>query len=282
MLTAVVTVAGQAQTLYQSGRELERRGFSTTTTYVQLLGDPDYDKRLREALSEPWTLTRGIEFVAPGEPLGDPSDERRSYLSMWRLYGAGSRSFLVLWQGGKVWGEEAGANGNYSEAEFWKSWVVAVTIDAVGQETEDKLVAWRLPLVVRSIIQLTDYIKREDPKVGSVGMNAEDVNGLRGATLAHKTLLLWKGRFNDEQISLIRKHYPHKTEAVEMDVILDALNERDPSYAVLVLAQAGGFSTLSAHDAATGDLLYSGTVYEPMKNYALSEKLLKSLAKATR
>ncbi len=282
LLTVLGTCAAQAQTLYLSGKELERRAFSSTTTYVQLLGDADYDRRLREALSGPWTLTRGIEFVEPGEPLGDAEDERRSYLSIWRLHESGSRSFLVLWQGGKVWSKDGDGTGGYSDADYWKSWVVAVPIDAVGRETKDEYVAWRLPLVIRTIIQLVDYARIEQPSVGRMGMEAEDVKGLNSTTLAGKTLLLWKGRFTNEQITLIRDLYPHKTEAVDMDVILEAIANHDPAYAILVLAQAGGHSNLSAHDAARGDLLFSAHEYEPMKNYALSEKMLKGLAKATK
>lgn len=109
----------KAQVLYQTPKEMERRGLANTTTYVQLLGDADYDNRIREALEEGWSLTRGIEFVQPGDSLGDVTDATRSYISIWRLHTGHSRSFLVFWQGGEVWD---GANeGGYSNANYWKS-----------------------------------------------------------------------------------------------------------------------------------------------------------------
>jgi len=280
MIAVALSGVAHAQTLYQSGTELERRAFASTTTYVQLLGDPDYDKRLRDALSANWTLTRGIEFIDPGEPLGDAGDERRSYISIWRLHDYGSRSFLVLWQGGKVWGKENGSTGGYTNTEYWNSWVVAVPIDCIGRETKDEFVAWRLPLAVRSIVQLAEHAKREDPDVARLGLPAGKVKDLRPSILSGKSLLLWKGRFTDDQISLIREHYPHKTEVVEMDVILEAIDQQDPHYAVLVLAQAGGHTTLSAHDTATGNLLFSEHRHQPMKDYELPIQLVKGLGKA--
>ena len=46
------TFQSAAQDLYKGAAEMERTGVANTITYVMLLGDNDYDTRIREALAK--------------------------------------------------------------------------------------------------------------------------------------------------------------------------------------------------------------------------------------
>lgn len=153
--------------------------------------------------------------------------------------------------------------------------MVAVPIDGVGREIKDHYVAWRLPLAIRCIVQLA---RSGYNGIGKEGVQASSIGGMNAASLKNKTLLLWDGRFTQQQITLFRLHYPYRTEVVDMPTILEALRDRDPGHAILVCVDGGGDQTMNVFDAATRDLLYAGHEVDPY--YEFDARAVKKLTKA--
>lgn len=280
LLACTITGSLHAQMIYQNGRELENSGFSSTTTYVQLIGDKDYDEGLKEALSTGWTLTRNIEFVEPGDSLGDPTDPRRSYISMWTIREGSARIYLVLWQGGKTWSKRQQEDGSFSQPYYWNSWVVSVQLDVDGKEPNDKDIAWRLPLAVASMLQMVRYGMDEHVKTPYGGTDAHVMEGLDTHALQHKKLLVRRDRFSEQEIAALHANYPFSLEVVDTDVIVQAIADRDPGVAVMVFAASGGHQRITVQNAADRKLLYvSLDIYCGLR-YGLPDKMVKALAHA--
>lgn len=250
--------AVRAQMLYQSGAEIERRDLVSTITYVQLTGNVAYDSKLREAFATGWHQTRGVEFVPFGEPLGDPKDTRRSYISIWHethSYWFKTYDF-VFWQGNPIWdGVSDSSETSFYGKAYWNSWIVSIPLDT-RLEMDSGTCAWRIPMMIRTIDQMVQYAKERSTRPGTTGYPASLVKDLKTEELARKILLVPNNAFNANDIAALRKDYPFRIDHVDMERIQQVIDERDPLYAILFRMQHI-YNDVTVYDAATYEMLYA-------------------------
>ena len=268
----------KAQTaLYHSAKELEKKGFFGSTTYVVLVGDTAFDNPVRKAVSDGWGITKNVVLVEPGQLPGDFSDPNNSFLSFSTVIGA-LGSNLVLWQGDKFWkGYDMAKNEPVFNPPVARFTVLATYFPGPGSSNYWNRVGWRLPMVLHSFRQIITRARETGLKVGLMPVLTSEIFEKEAVRLKRKTLLLADDRFSADDVELFKQNYPFPFEVVPFPTVFSAMATRDERYAIASVDIVQGLVELFVNDAASYDLVFSNMA--TMTN-SLKASNVKALAKA--
>jgi len=274
-LTIAVAIESFAQIPYGTAKDMAP-AFSSTV-YVGVAGDAEWDEALKEAMEEFWTLTP-FEFVSR-EDLDIIRKEKTNYIldaMDVTEHGTSSTTGLSIDREYKIFALQRGAPRVHPKNSIYMN-----VIDFAGYEADYTEMAWRIGPMVKLMNDILMDIRDTNSKVAkkphkAIKHYSEKFH--KPEVLKTKTLLIPDGivrpedspainlsltlpmdelrKVSSAKESQIKEKYPYAFSVVDKEAVAQALEERRPDTAVLIPVASSMGSQFMIFDTETYECLY--------------------------